>query len=285
MSITGGEALLREDIFDILAHADGLAMSTHLCTNGTVVTEEIARRLNQCGVNSVSVSLESHRPEIHEELRGKNTFESACNGIRLLLKHTPKARIGINYCITAKNFRGAHKMVQFAEEMGVHQLKFAPIHTNLQHRHRTLPLEDELVFSKEMLPELEEETEKLAQAVEKSKLDTTSTMFLAGIPSLYGEQNSFYCFAGYVSCAVSPSGMVTPCCDMDSQLSVKDRPLEEIWHSKEFAAIRKKVHTCQSPCWDTTNAELSLRLRLRSLWSHFGQTWRDIGFYISGGKK
>ncbi len=285
VSMTGGEALLRPDIFEILSHAKSLGMSVHLCSNGTLINEEIARKLDKCGVDSVSVSIESHDKDRHEELRGNNSYKAAVTGIELLLKHTPKAKIGINYCITAKNFRDLSAMVTFAEELGVHQLKFAPIHTNLQHRHRPLEGQDELVFSKDLLGELEVEIKKLKEAVERSKLDTTSTMFLDGIPSLYSDKRNFFCFAGYVSCAVNPKGMVTPCCDMDSSLSVKDKTLEDIWFSEEFEQMRERVCSCSSPCWDTTNAELSLRLKMSSLWRHFGQTWKDIGFYISGGKK
>src|SRR5512136_2179012 len=54
--LTGGEPLLRPDIFDIAAYGDEKGLRMVLATNGTLVTEEIAGKLLRSGIKRVSIS-------------------------------------------------------------------------------------------------------------------------------------------------------------------------------------------------------------------------------------
>jgi MoaA/NifB/PqqE/SkfB family radical SAM enzyme len=285
LSITGGEAILRPDVFEIIRYARENGISVHLCSNGTVLNNDNVDRLRESGVNTVSISIENMVPEVHERLRGGGSFDRAIRGIRLLRERAPEIRVGINYLITAQNFRNMAEMIPFAESLGVHQIKFAPIHTNLQHKGKRLEEFAPLIFTEKDLDELEAEIEKLAEAAGKSRLQTTSRTFLDGIVSLYRHpRTGFRCYAGYAACAINPRGIVTPCCDMEGAISVRDKPLDEIWRSSEFQQLRRSVHTCDKPCWDTTNAELSLRFGLRGMLGEIGQTWRDLKFYFGSGE-
>ena len=83
--LSGGEALLRPDFFELL---DGLVrnrMRFQLLTNGKLVIPEVAQRLEASGrCDSVQVSLDGSRPEIHEKLRGKGSFAPALEAIKIL---------------------------------------------------------------------------------------------------------------------------------------------------------------------------------------------------------
>jgi len=281
--LSGGEPLLRPDLFEIIRYARDHGMAVHMCTNGTLLNRENAAQLGETGVNTVSVSVESPVREIHESLRGPGTFDRAVEGVRLLRELAPETHVGINYLITTANFRNMAAMIPFAESLGVHQLKFAPIHTNLLHKRKRIEDYGGLLFGEEDLDELGREVKVLMKAAAQSKLLTTSPMFLSNIATFYSRPPKFQCYAGYVACAVDPFGMVSPCVDMEGTVSVREKPLEAIWRSKEFHALRKQVHHCNSSCWDTTNAELSIRLRLSSLIRDFALTWRDIVFYYGEG--
>ncbi len=279
--ISGGEALLRPDVlFETIRYAGDSAIAVHLCTNGVFLDADNVHRLAASGVNTVSISIESPIREIHDALRGVGSFDSAVEGVKLLRALAPSVQVGISSVITAKNFRGMSGMVAFAESLGVHQVKFAPIHTNLLHRRKHFDSYGELIFGTEDLEELDSEVKKLAEATAQSKLRTSSPMFLSKITRLYRNPPSFPCYAGYAVCVVNPKGKVAPCSDLDGVQSIRDMPLEEIWRSKEFQALRAKVRHCQSACWDTLNAEMSLRLRPRSIVADIGQTWKDIAFYF-----
>ena len=143
----------------------------------------------------------------------------------------------------------------------------------------------DLVFHEDDLDELQAALEGLVRALGTTKLHTTSLPFLAGITDLYRRPpKTRRCYAGYAACAVNPQGRVGPCSDMLSQFSVREKPLEEIWASPGFHELRERVRQCDEACWDTTNAELSLRLQLRNWASSggIGYIWRDLKFYFGG---
>jgi MoaA/NifB/PqqE/SkfB family radical SAM enzyme len=284
--ISGGEPLLRPDVLLGMVHyAREFGITVHVCTNGILIDRDYAIRLGKSGVHTVSVSLEAPEAVLHESIRGPGTFEPAVNGIRLLREFAPSVRVGINHVITTENFRAMAAMVPFAESLGVHQIKFAPIHTNLLHKRKSLTNYGALVFEKKDLEELNLELDRLRNAIGQSNLLTTSPLFLEKIARLYSEPPRFRCFAGYACGAVDPVGMVAPCSDLSGVACVRETPLHELWHSPDFACARKHVRHCNSPCWDTANAELSIRLRPVSLVRDFLQTWRDMGFYFGRDSK
>jgi MoaA/NifB/PqqE/SkfB family radical SAM enzyme len=280
ISISGGEPLLRKDVFELIRYADERGLAVHICSNGMLLNRENVIRLRDAGVDTVSVSIESPTPEVHDRLRGPGSHERVVNGVRLLRELAPGVRVSINSVITRLNVDCLAEMVPFAESLGVGQIKFAPIHTNLLHREKAPEAFEGLMFGPEDVEGLRTAVDKLAQACARSRLLTTSQAFLRGVPDYYVRPRKFKCYAGYLACAVNPTGTVTPCCDLDSSLSVRDRPLDEIWRSAEFQALRAKVCRCESACWDTTNTEFSLRLRPTGLFRQFLQTWRDVGFYF-----
>lgn len=279
VSMSGGEPLVRRDFVELIAYARERGLAVHICTNGTMMNEERARALGGAGVNAVSVSLDSPDREEHDALRGPGNFDKAVNAVRLLRAHAPDAQVGINYLITAQNFRNMVRMPAFAESLDAQQLKLAPIHTNLLHSAKPEDDFGPLLFSPEQVNALEAEIERLIPLLQHSRLLTTSAAFLRGIPQFYRAPKPFRCFAGYGVCAVDPHGNVAPCCDMDGPFSVREKPLHEIWRSPEFARMRRQVRACDKPCWDTTNTELSLRLRPGALAAEALRTWRDLGFY------
>lgn len=281
MLISGGEPLIRPDVvYDTIRCANDLGIAVHLCTNGLLLDEASIRRLGESGVKTVSVSIDSPVRGIHESLRGPDTFDRAVAAVRLLRESAPSIQVGINHTITTANFRSLAAMVPFAESLDVQQLKFAPIHTNLLHKQKRVEHFGDLLFKEENLPELERELNGLIRAIRRTKLMTPSPLFLSNIVDLYANRTKFRCFAGYATCTVNPVGSVAPCPDMDGSLSVRDRPLDEIWRSREFDALRKRVDHCQCSCWDTLYTEISLRLQIRSLFLDAPQTWRELGFYF-----
>ncbi|MBN1384650.1 MAG: radical SAM protein [Elusimicrobia bacterium] len=281
ISLTGGEIFLRPDVFRILEYIRKKGIACHICTNGTTLNESVISKLADSKPNSISISLDSYRADIHNELRGTNCFDTVINGIRLLKKIIPDIKTGINYLICRKNFRDMDRMITFAEKLGVDQIKFAPIHTNLQHRNKPLQTFEDLLFTKEDIPALEIEIKKLIHASSHSKLQTISATFAKGIPAMYdGQRKKFPCYAGYISCSINPLGMVSPCIDMTGTESVREKLLEDIWHSASFQQLRNKVNTCSQNCWDTTNTELNIRCSTQGLISEFGQILKDIRFYL-----
>lgn len=280
--ITGGEPFLRSDIFQILGQIREKGMACHLCTNGTLLNRSTIEKLKHSAPTSMTISLDSDQAQIYNELRGVDCFNTVVEGIRLLKKSIPNVKIGINHLICKRNFRDMERMILFAKSLGVDQIKFEPIHTNLQHRHKPLETFEDLLFSKNDLPELQAVIRRAFRAASRAKLHTISSTFAKGISHLYdGERPKWLCYAGYISCAIDPFGMVSPCRDINGLENIRNKPLEEIWSSPSFQQLRQRVDNCTSTCWDTLNAELAIRCSGHGLLREFSQILKEFRYYLT----
>jgi len=80
--LSGGEPLVRDDIFRISRFAADRGLKVALATNGTLVTEDVARRAKEAGVERASVSLDGPDPHTHDSFRQiPGSFEAALRGI------------------------------------------------------------------------------------------------------------------------------------------------------------------------------------------------------------
>ena len=85
MAFTGGEPLLRPDLFELLAYAKTLGFTNTLATNATLIDDALARRLQRDGVVIAAVSLDGSDAATHDRLRGTpGAFEAALQGMRAL---------------------------------------------------------------------------------------------------------------------------------------------------------------------------------------------------------
>lgn len=280
IAITGGEPLLRPDIFQIIGYVNKHKIDCHLCTNGSLLNETNVEKLRYSPPTSVSISLDGNKAEIHNELRGFDCFDKTVKGIKLLKRHIPKIKIGINYLVCKKNFMNMAEMVPFAESLGADKLNVQLIHTNLQHKYKPLKSFDGLLFTKEDIPYLKLEITKFIRAISKTNLKTLSKTYINGISNILNKNyNKFPCYTGYVSCVIDPFGMISPCEDIDGVESIRDRSLEDIWKSSSFQELRNKVHNCYN-CWDTTHTELNIRCSIKGLVQEFGEIIKDINYYL-----
>ncbi|MBP7089140.1 MAG: radical SAM protein [Candidatus Omnitrophica bacterium] len=278
--ITGGEPFLRPDLFEIIKYIKKNKISSHICTNGTFLDKVTVNKLKEAKPDSISVSLDSYSADIHNLLRGVDCFEKVIQGIKLLKTYEPKIKVGINCAVSKKNFRDLYKMVPFAESLGVDQIKIDLIHTNLRHRNKSLDSFAEFIFQENDASELKSEIDKYIHTALRSKLLTNSATFLKGI----GNSSKNYCLryscsAGYLSCAVDPLGRVSPCDDFEGQDSLRNKPLEEIWKSPSFNALRLKVQNCTLKCWDSTHAEVNIRSSFRGFLQEFRHILRELRYY------
>ena len=116
--LTGGEPLLREDVFDIGKYASAKGLRVVMGTNGTMVTEQTAEKMKAVPMSRISISLDFPTLELQDEFRGaKGAFESAVVGIRNAQK--AGVEVQINMTVTRKNAEYLPKLVDLALELGV----------------------------------------------------------------------------------------------------------------------------------------------------------------------
>ncbi len=115
--LTGGEPLMRPDIFEVAKYGDGKGLRMVMAPNGTLITEENAGKLASAGIKRISISLDGASREIHDKFRGvEGAFDGALRGI----EHAKKAGIEfqINTTIAKANLEQIPKIQQLAIDLG-----------------------------------------------------------------------------------------------------------------------------------------------------------------------
>ncbi|MCF6245826.1 MAG: heme b synthase [Desulfobacula sp.] len=115
--LTGGEPLLRDDIFDIAAYGTKLGLRMVMAPNGTLITPETAKKMKDSGIKRISISLDGSTPNTHDAFRGvKGAYKSAMQGIEVA--KTAGIEFQINTTITKTNLDQIPKILALAEELG-----------------------------------------------------------------------------------------------------------------------------------------------------------------------
>lgn len=99
--LSGGEPLMRPDLFQIAAHAKAMRFYTGLSTNGTLIDAAMADRIAATGFDYVGISLDGLR-ETHDRFRRlEGAFDKSLAAVRLL--HARGVKVGLRYTMTAMN--------------------------------------------------------------------------------------------------------------------------------------------------------------------------------------
>jgi heme b synthase len=115
--LTGGEPLLRADIYDIAAYGDSQGLRMVLATNGTFVTEAVARKLIESGIRRASISIDGPDAGSHDLFRGvPGAFEQALAGVAAMKK--AGLEFQINTTITQANIAQIREIHDLAHHLG-----------------------------------------------------------------------------------------------------------------------------------------------------------------------
>ena len=107
---SGGEPLLRNDIYELNVYAMKLGLRTILSSNSTLITREAAKKIKEAGFSYVGVSLDG-RGEAHDSFRGaKGAFKKSLQGLRHLMEAGVKT--GVRFAITNQNYDELPKVLE-----------------------------------------------------------------------------------------------------------------------------------------------------------------------------
>jgi radical SAM protein with 4Fe4S-binding SPASM domain len=118
--ISGGEPLVRPDIFDLAEYATSLGVRVTFSTNGTLIDEKKAERMANIGVTYVGISVDGGE-ERHDRFRGRRgAFRDAIRGIR----HCRAAgiRVGIRFTVTQENLPDLGEIFHTVEQEDIGRL-------------------------------------------------------------------------------------------------------------------------------------------------------------------
>ena len=118
---TGGEPMMRKDLFDIAARATERGMRANIITNATLIRKpEMARKVART-FSAVTVSIDGGTAEIHERTRGKGTFAKTVAALRML--NAEGVRPTINHVITQENVDHVAELAELVSGLDIGRVR------------------------------------------------------------------------------------------------------------------------------------------------------------------
>jgi radical SAM protein with 4Fe4S-binding SPASM domain len=120
---SGGEPLVRPDLFELATYARELGLHTVASTNGTLITQGTAQRFKDLGFAYIGISLDSAVPAIHDEFRGvKGAFERTMRGFKHCVEVGQK--VGLRLTLTRHTQENLDQLFDFIEKEGIDRACF-----------------------------------------------------------------------------------------------------------------------------------------------------------------
>lgn len=114
---TGGEPLLREDLWELAGHAALRGIKTALSTNGTLITADKARRMKKTGIEYIGISLDGARAETHDRFRNlPGAFERSLSAFARCRE--AGLRCGVRVTLTKENYHELAPLIDLARTLG-----------------------------------------------------------------------------------------------------------------------------------------------------------------------
>jgi radical SAM protein with 4Fe4S-binding SPASM domain len=232
--LSGGEPLMRDDIYEIIRYGADRGLRMGMGSNGMLIDDEATKKLEDAGMGTVAISLDSNIPEHHDDFRGvKGCWQHAVDAIKSLKKS--KIEVQVNTTVTLQNYDEVDDIMALAEELGVdnfHLFFLVPTGRGTDIKDITPQMYEDMISS-------------TLGKITKYKLNvkpSCAPQFMR-VSKEQGVDMSRWvrgCMAGLYYCRIYPSGEVTPCPYLPLNLgNIREKPFKDIWFKSEvFKALR-----------------------------------------------
>ena len=227
LAFSGGEPMLREDWRELVRHAVAAGLRVNLGSNGATVSDSNADDIARLGVHSVTVSLDSHRPEVHDRFRGcPGLHPRALEAVRRLARRG--VRVVVGFTPTRLNRGDAAGVVELAHRLGADAVNLSE-YVPAGRGPRSIALApDELRGVLEQWIAL--------RAEYRGRLEMIWHDCRVGLLVDEEEQRKYVgCGAGRLVARILPNGTVTPCVFLPTAIgSLRDQPFQRMWRESDL---------------------------------------------------
>jgi len=233
---SGGEPLLRPEVFDAAAMFRARGLTLHLLTSG-ILLERFADRVAQY-FSRVCISLDATSESLYEHVRGVAALGTVARGVEKLRATVPLIPLTARATLHRANFRELPRLIDYARRLGLDGISFLPADVSSHAFGRNhAPTGDGIVLDRNDVRAFEETVEHTIAAYH----DDFETGFIAESPdklrrlpryyaALAGDSSfpSVVCNAPYVSVVIEANGDVRPCFFHDAIGNLREIPLASI---------------------------------------------------------
>jgi len=252
---SGGEPLLRDDIFELVNYAKDNNMNACITSNGSLLDEKSAIRLKGSGVTVVNISIEG-RKGTHDNLRGTGTFDRAILALENLRKHKIESTVAST--VSRYNYKDLFYILELAKNYGATTVRFQPFNSIFL---KNSSRDREFLINKIDAFRLKAIIEKLINRAKEFNISTNPVNYLNNIPAYLSGDKIFpgNCGALYYSCPINPNGDMVPCWIESSRDNLignlKEMRLYDLWLSPKRtdiinSIVKKGCSGCMMSCYD-----------------------------------
>jgi mycofactocin radical SAM maturase len=236
-NIGGGEPFMRPDFLDLMDHAHDKGIVTCISTNGTLINEDIARRLDHPLVY-IQVSLDGASEKANDAIRGRGSFGKVMNALEHL--HNRSIEVSINCVLTRRSFPELDKLVELAASFGA-KLRVSRFRPSGR--------------GKQSWSELNVQREQMAdfsQWLARHLAVSTGDSFFSVTTEERRSLGLNMCGACKMTCCLSPQGDIYPCAFLqEPEFCAGKLPEEDfgtIWNTSPiFESFRQlEIKSCES---------------------------------------
>ena len=232
--LSGGEPLLREDIFAVARYGTEQGLRMVMGTSGYLLDQPAAKKLREAGIMAVAISLDSADPSVHDSFRGiEGVWERAVQAIRFCREEN--MGVQINMSVMRSAMSEVHEVIEVGTALGVRDYQlFFPVPTGRARmiEHRNVRDYENLI--RQILIRYQDSD---------LRIRPTCAPQFRRIADELGITNPAWgrgCIAGITYCRIFANGNVTTCPYLPvSAGNVRTTPFSEIWkNSKIFTTLR-----------------------------------------------
>ena len=254
--LTGGEPLLRSDIFDLAKYGTNKGCRMVMATNGTLITGEAIKAMKASGIQRISISLDGPDAETHDAFRKvEGSFKGSLQGIEMAKKGDLEFQI--NTTITQANLHLIPDILRLAVDLGaiaLHIFLLVPMGRGKELKDQEisgLDYEKTLHWFYDQIDKVPLQLKAtcaphyyriLRQRAKKEGKKITPKEF--GLDAM-----TRGCLGGISFCFISHVGQVQPCGYLEVNCgNVREMPFQEIWSSSEVFQRLRNINSYQGKC-------------------------------------
>jgi MoaA/NifB/PqqE/SkfB family radical SAM enzyme len=242
---TGGEPLIRKDIFDLMRRAVTLGFKVNLNSNGTLVPRYVDQLAH---LDGLTISIDGDR-ETHDHVRGDGAFDAAVEAVRAARQHTG-LKIRLSAVISSVSIGGEDVLLDMAEREGI-DVFFQPA------EHRVLGGEG----VNPLAPPIAEYRETIDHLIRRKQAGAPIANSLGALRYLrsWPDGPALKCAGAKLFCRVDHDGQVMICGRMGGY--------EERYSALKlgFREAFLRLHEARCPtCWCASRIEVNQAFALRT---------------------
>ncbi|AOZ95365.1 radical SAM/SPASM domain-containing protein [Butyrivibrio hungatei] len=237
INVTGGEPLLYPGFEEVMSYAHSLGFKWGMTSNAILITPEVARMLQKCGMNTISVSIDG-LPETHDRIRGlQGGYKRAMEGIQNLIDLKCFGSIMVTTVVNHETVRELDSLYEVMCDFDIDSWRIMgiePIGRALDHPELLLT-DDDHRYIMDFIRSKRADNEPVTYGC----CHYLGLDYEKEVRDWY-----FFCMAGVTVASITVTGDVYGCLDIDRnqpgviQGNIHDRRFSDIWKN-EFKAFRR----------------------------------------------